>query len=72
VTDVGGVCHYINKTNGVILKERSPLEIKNAIDFLINDRIRFKKLAEESSKTAKLFTFENYNKRIKKYILDTK
>ena len=72
VTDVGGVCHYINKTNGVILKERSPLEIKNAIDFLINDRIRFKKLAEESLKTAKLFTFENYNKRIKKYILDTK
>jgi glycosyltransferase involved in cell wall biosynthesis len=72
VTNVGSICQYIDKTNGVILKERSQYEIKKAIDFLINDRVRFKKISEEGSKLAKLFTYENYNRKIRKYIIDTK
>ena len=72
VTNVGSISHYINENNGVLLKTRSSEKLKNAIEHLLNDRMNLRMLSENGSKIANLFTFEHYNEKIKKYIINKK
>jgi glycosyltransferase involved in cell wall biosynthesis len=71
VSNVGSINQYINESNGVVLNVRSSDELKKQIDYLINNRIRLKRLAQNGLRIAKIFSFERYNKKIKKYILNT-
>ena len=72
VTNVGSISHYINENNGVLLKTRSHDELKNAIEYLLNNRTKLRILSENGSKISKLFTFEYYNQKIIKNILNSK
>ena len=70
VTNVGSIGQYINETNGVLLKNRSSYELEKAINFLLSDRALIRDLAQNSNKVAQKFSFEQYNEKIKRLILN--
>tara|TARA_Y100001935_G_scaffold233080_1_gene215209 strand:+ start:85 stop:1236 length:1152 start_codon:yes stop_codon:yes gene_type:complete len=62
---------YINHNiNGIILKDRSPKEFASTFEKIISDANTLKKMSNEITVTAKLFTYENYLSSIKTLILN--
>jgi len=69
VSNVGSVGQYINKSNGVLLKNNSVDNVYKAISFLKDNRLSLKKMSEECNKISKKFSFSRYNGLISKIIL---
>ena len=70
ISNVGSLSQYINDQNGLILKETNVRNIINSIRFLVNDRIKLKKISLEALSVAKKFTFKEYNKKIERMIIN--
>ena len=70
ISNVGSLSQYINDQNGLILKETNVRNIINGIRFLVNDRIKLKKISLEALSVAKKFTFKEYNKKIERMIIN--
>lgn len=72
VSDVSSIGQYFNDTNGFLLKKINSEELAEKIVLALEDRVRLKKLSEESTKVAELFTFEHYMKSLEEKILFSK
>ena len=70
ISNVGSLSQYINDQNGLILKETNVRNIINSIRFLVNDRIKLKKMSLEALSIAKNFTFKEYSKKIERMIIN--
>lgn len=65
VTDVSSLTQYIKHLqNGLVLKNIEPVEIKNYIQLLLDNRKQTEILAKKAAQIGQLFTYERYNKRI--------
>ncbi|MBI87303.1 MAG: capsular biosynthesis protein [Candidatus Marinimicrobia bacterium] len=68
VSDVGGIGKYIDMSNGVIINEASAKQILSKLIWLEKNRPILKRMANNSSQLSKIFTYEQYNKKIRNII----
>ena len=68
---ISSITNYISDTasNGIVLKNLSSNEIIETIMRLDQDRHHLKIIAVNAINTARGFTYERYNKRIKKQFI---
>lgn len=70
VSDVSSLSQYIfHMENGFLLAETTVEAIREAIEYLLANRIRLKSLADEVQKISEKFTYERYCNRVTKEIL---
>lgn len=72
VSDVGSISHYINENNGFLWEiNKDGLGYKTVlIEAMAADELMLEKKSIEIVKLAELFTFENYLKKLKHYLLN--
>ena len=71
ISPISSITNYINETesNGIVLKNLSSNEIIETIMRLDQDRHHLKNIAVNAINTARGFTYERYNKKIKKQFI---
>lgn len=68
VSNVGSIGQYINKSNGILLKNNSVDDVYKAIILLKDNLSLLKKMSLECNKISKNFSFHRYNISISKII----
>jgi len=72
VSNVSSIGQYINKANGYIVSPTTSEKLNQIIEELSSEKERIlKEKAKKGEKVSVLFTFENYNNRIQKEIINS-